>query len=122
MKTTLICLLVALAASVSAQQPVPATAKSQFAFDQDAPDLASVQGYTFRLYIDGSATGAVLPVTCTGAAIPFQCAGPIPAFTPGTHTVTVSASNEAGESDKSEALTFRMVIVPGKPTTLRIQP
>lgn len=60
-----------------------ATTVSKLAFDQPAPTLADVQGYTFKYYADGSVTSVVLPsVTCTGTTSPFQCEASFPRSRP----------------------------------------
>jgi len=99
----------------------PATSANRFAFDQPAPDLATATSYTYRLYADGATTGTILVVACTGTASPFPCSVPIGAFTPGPHSVTMSAANVAGESARSAPLLFTMVVIPSAPTNLRVQ-
>ena len=98
-----------------------ATQTSRFALDQGAPDLATAQSYTYRVYADGAATGATIAMICTGTASPFVCTALVGAFTPGSHTVTFTAANVAGESPKSAPLTFTMVIIPAVPLNPRIQ-
>lgn len=98
-----------------------ATTSSKFAVDQAGPDLASVNAYTFKVYADGSASGQALPMTCSGPSSPFTCVATIPAYTPGSHTVTFSATNVAGEGAKSAPLTFQLVIVPSAPSNPRVQ-
>lgn len=98
------------------------TPTSLLAWDQVAPDLASAQGYRYTYYPDGAATGTVLAaVTCTGAASPFACTVAFPAFTPGPHTLQLTARNIAGESPQSAALAFTFVVIPTAPQNLRIQ-
>lgn len=102
-------------------QPTAAPASS-FAWDQGALDLATAQAQTYRHYDDGSGVGAVFPtVVCSGAASPFQCQAPIPAYTPGAHTVTVTAGNEAGESAPSNVVAFKFVVTPPAPANVRIK-
>jgi len=99
-----------------------ATPTSRLGWDQTGPDLATVQAYTYRYYPDGSSTGVTLGgVTCTGATSPFACIVAFPAFTPGPHSLQLSASNVAGESLLSAPLNFVMVLVPAAPINLRIQ-
>ena len=100
-----------------------ATPVSKLAWDQGGQDLATVQAYTYQHYDDGSATGVVFPpasITVTGIASPFTVTATFPAFTPGQHTVTVSASNVAGESGQSNSLAFNFVVQPVTPTNLRL--
>jgi hypothetical protein len=107
-----------LVGSAFAQTATPA---SRFAFDQTAPDLATANSYTYRYYADGATTGVALTVTCTGTASPFLCTAPVPAFTPGQHSVTLTAANIAGESPKSAPFAFTMMILPAVPANIRIQ-
>jgi len=95
---------------------------SKLAFDMAAPDLVSAQGYTYKYYPDNAVTGAVLNgVTCSGTASPFQCEAPFPAFTPGNHTLKLSASNIAGEGTLSSPFAFVFVVTPGTPVNIHIK-
>lgn len=97
-------------------QPTQATTASKFSWTQGAPTLADAQAYEYGIYVDGSTTKQVLAaVTCTGTVSPFNCEAPIPAFTPGNHTATLTAKNVAGESLKSDPLGFNFVVTPSKP-------
>lgn len=98
-----------------------ATAAKKLAWDQPAATPAEAQSFTYKGYSDGSSTGT--PVTtpvCTGVASPFACVIPFPAYTPGSHTVALTAGNVAGESLPSTPLAFTFVVVPGSPSNLRI--
>lgn len=102
-----------------------ADASAKLGWDQVAPTLAVASGYTYRSYADGSVTGtAMTGVVCTGAASPYVCTAPFPAFTPGAHTIALTAGTLAGatsiESAKSAPLAFTFVVVPGAPASLRI--
>ena len=109
---------------------IPVTANAQavatdkLAWDQPAPDLATAQAYTYKYYPDNAATGVTLTgVTCTSSGTPaiISCRTTFPAFTPGSHTLTITAANVAGESAKSAVFTFTFVVVPGVPNTIRIE-
>lgn len=108
--------------------PVPLAAQtagptSQLVWDQVAPTLATAQSYTYRLRADGGPTPTVLTgATCTGTASPFPCRVPFPAFTPGSHTITLTAGNAAGESSPSPVLSFTFVVIPAPPSQPRIEP
>jgi hypothetical protein len=118
---TVLCLLVA-TVGLTAQAPI-GTPTSVFLFDQAAPDAATAQAYTYRIYVDGAATGQAVPgVLCvTGATAGVHtCRMPFPAFAPGSHSVQLTAGNAAGESGKSTAFTFTLVAVPGVPGNIRI--
>jgi hypothetical protein len=94
----------------------------KFAWDQAAPDLATAQAYTYKHYDDGAQVGvAFTAVTCTGTVSPFACEVLIPAFTPGAHTLLLSASNVAGESPKSSPFAFTFVVTPGTPANIHIK-
>ena len=112
---TILCML--LASVVSAQ---PATPTSKLLWDQpNVASAAKAQAYTFRYYADGSATGTILTgVVCTGTAT-VTCSAAYPAFTPGPHSLTLSAANAAGEGPKSAPFTFTFVIVPSAPVNIR---
>lgn len=99
-----------------------AVSTSKLAFDQPAPDLVSAQGYTYKYYPDGSTTAATLvSTTCSGTVAPFQCEAPFPSFTPGNHTLALSATNIAGESPKSSPFVFTFVVTPGIPVNIHIK-
>lgn len=98
-----------------------ATPASKLEWDEVAADLAAAQALTFKLYPDGSVGGMPLPgVTVSGAASPFACSVPFPAFTPGNHTIQLTATNVAGESTRSAVFPFSFVVVPAAPVNLRI--
>jgi hypothetical protein len=104
-----------------------ATPGVSLAWDIAGADLVTVQGYTYRYYPDGATPDGATPgtvltgVTCSGAASPFTCSVPFPAFTPGSHTLTLTAANVAGESIPSAPFSFVFVVVPGAPSNIRIQ-
>lgn len=99
-------------------QAVPS---SRFGWDQNALNLADAQAYTYKYYADGATTGVNFNnVTCSGATSPFQCSVSIPAFTPGNHTIQITATNIAGESGKSPPFAFVFVVTPSTPQNVRI--
>lgn len=104
-------------ATASAQTGTPA---SRLIFDQPASDLATAQAYVYRMYADGGSAVVIGGVTCTGMASPFLCAAPFPAFTPGTHTLQLAASNAAGEGPMSPVFGFTFVVLPAAPQGIRI--
>jgi hypothetical protein len=114
----LVLALVLLSTPLFAQTGTPA---SKLVFDQVAPDLATASGYSYKYYADGATTGTALTgVTCSGTASPFTCQTAYPAFTPGAHTLQLSATNAAGESPKSSVFSFTFVVVPAAPSNIRI--
>jgi hypothetical protein len=121
MKRILIAIAILLVSSVVYAQP-PATGGNKLGWDQAASSLAEAQGYTYKYYPDSATTGTTLiSITCVGATSPYQCEVAFPAFTPGNHTVTLTASNLAGESVKSAPLNFTFIVTPGAPTNLKIK-
>lgn len=95
-------------------------ATDRIGWDQIAPSLADAQGYTYRYYPDAVTTGTILtPVVCSGTTSPFVCSAAFPAFTPGAHTLTLTAANIAGESGKSSVYSFTMEIIPNAPSNIR---
>lgn len=121
MKKLLLTLALVLASTAAYAQAPVATGASKFAWDQPAPDVATAQAYTYKYYADNAATGVVLtPIACTTVSTVFTCTVPIPAFTPGVHSVTVTAANAAGESAKSASLSFQMIVQPLAPLNLRL--
>ena len=121
MKKILFAIIILLVTTTVYAQP-PATGTNKLGWDQAAPTLTEAQGYTYKYYPDTATVGTTLtPVTCTGTTSPFVCDVPFPAFTPGAHTLTVTASNIAGESPKSLPLSFIFTVTPGIPVNVRIK-
>jgi len=114
----LVVALLVVGAGAAAAQVVPPG--SELIWDQpNAATAAIAQAYTFRYYPDAAVVGITLTgVTCAGTA-PIICRAPFPAFTPGPHTITLSAANAAGEGPKSAVFMFTFVVVPSAPTNLR---
>lgn len=121
MKKLLLALAV-FAVLVAPLQAQTAVSANKLGWNQTALTLADAQALTYRYYPDGATTGITLSgVTCTGTASPFACEVPFPAFTPGNHSLTLTAANVAGESGKSSPLSFTFVVVPAIPTGLIIK-
>jgi len=122
MKIPITSLILLLLFIINASAQNQASVNQKFAWDQAALTLADAQGYTYKYYADGSTTGINFAgIACTGSASPFVCSVSIPAFTPGNHTITITASNIAGESPKSIPFAFAFVVTPAVPTGIRIQ-
>lgn len=123
MKKILFTIVILLVTSTAyAQSPPPATGGNKIGWDQSAPTLAEAQGYIYKYYPDASPSGTTLTsVTCTGDASPFKCEVAFPAFTPGNHTLALTAGNAAGESIKSSILSFTFIVIPGAPSNLVIK-
>lgn len=88
--------------------PVPATYK--LSWDHDGVNVAS-----WKLTIDGTDQA----ITPTGPTNGDDWEVAFPALTPGNHTLTVSACNISG-CGTSDPLSVRVVVVPARPTGLRI--
>jgi hypothetical protein len=109
---------------VTAQTPPPAGPTSFFQWTQPAASAAAAQALSYRYYVDGATAGTVVTgVTCTGTTT-ITCEAPVPALTPGNHTVQISAASTAGESAKSSppfSFAYDSVVVPQVPVNLRIK-
>lgn len=101
-----------------------ASSRSRLAWDQRAPSLADAAAYTYSYHGDGAADGQPLTdVKCgaTATAGVFECSAAFPAFTPGDeHSIQVSAAFEGERSLPSDPITFRFVVVPARPESVRI--
>lgn len=100
---------VALSAVVLAQQNVAGTERLAWSHD-------GVNVDRFELMVDAGAP-ATLVVTQTGT----EYRAPLPALTPGDHTLAVRACNVAGCS-APVSLQVRVVVIPAPVTNLRIVP
>jgi hypothetical protein len=116
-KLLLVLLLLISPIMIGAQN---ATSSNHFTWDQPAPDLATANSYTYKYYPDALAGVTFSGVVCSGAATPFSCTVLIPAFTPGSHSIQLTASNLAGESAKSVSFPFIFIVSPGTPANIRI--
>ena len=118
MKRLLVAFIIATIPVLAAGQAIPT---SKIGWDQEAPTLADAQGYTYKYYPDNAPSGVTLSgVVCSGAASPFTCTAPFPAFTPGNHSITMTAANLAGESAKTSPLDFTFIVTPSTPARIRI--
>jgi hypothetical protein len=126
--TLLVCLC--LASSVVAQTPILGT--ERLAWDQEAPDLATAQGYRYLPVVNGLAPSAEFQgVTCTGATSPFVCSVRLLALPTGINSIAVIARavvpGEPGQppliadSAPSDTLNVLVVVVPIAPQHVRIQ-
>ena len=84
------------------------TSVSIFSWNEAADGLSDVQLYTYKYYLDGSLVPISLTnVNCIGSTSPFQCSVNFPTFYNGSHSLTLTASNTAGESLKSNKFMFQ---------------
>lgn len=105
--------------SATAQTVVPS---SRLGWDEVAASNSEAGGFTYKYYPDGAATATTIgTATCTGGSSPFACTVPFPTFSPGSHTLQLTATNAAGESAKSAVFSFTVVAIPATPTNLRVQ-
>lgn len=115
-----ICLALSFGLASAAEAQTTGTPSSRLGWDQQNASAAEAESFTYRYYPDGATVGTVLTgVTCV-AGTPTVCSAPFPAFTPGNHSLTLTASNAAGESLPSAPLSFTFVVVPTAPANLRI--
>lgn len=124
MKKILVLLLLLIPSLIQAQGPV--STANRFSWDEQAPDLNTANSYTYLYYIDGLPTGVVLTgAKCFASLVPdpltFNCTVNLPPFSPGSHTVQISATLSGVESAKSNAVSFTFAIVPGIPFNFRIK-
>lgn len=96
-----------------------AGASSKLVWDQTATDLATANALSYKYY-EGTIAVALSNVICTGTVSPFVCSVAYPAFTPGGHTIQLTATNSAGESPKSPVFAFTFVVIPAAPANVRI--
>ena len=122
MKLILTILTVLLLPAISyAQQNPQATSSMKFGWDQDISADEDVTALTFKYYADDSSVGVPFTgVVCGGTAPTVSCSVPIPAFTPGVHSIRISASNIAGESALSVPFGFALVVTPAAPRSIRL--
>lgn len=102
-------------------QPV-ATPTHKFAFDYSIADFSNFSVTHFERQLDGSAWAQIAVTVQNDALTPVGSnthVSPIPALTPGMHTVGFRACNVAGCSSPLE-LGFRLVVVPPAASGLRI--
>jgi hypothetical protein len=96
--------LLVLAPALAAAQTLPAPRPISFAWE--APDsaatLAEAQALVYKLYDKLTPTVPItVKHTCTGTARPFACSSEPLSFGVGTHEFTLTATNEFGESTRS---------------------
>lgn len=92
-----------------------------FAWNQDGANLATVQAYAYKYYLDGATVGSLFanPV-CSGAATPFTCQAKTPTFANGNHTLTITAASANGESAQSLPFGFVFGNPPTIPNNIRV--
>lgn len=95
---------------------VSAQTQTRLAWDMDTTGLSDTSVLSYQIAIDGAAF-ATVPVTCAGALPKLVCTTPLPAMTPGTHTILVRAM--AGVVEGLPSSPFP-VAVPGIPAAVRI--
>ncbi len=114
------------AGTLGAQTPAPPG--SRLGFDQQAPDLATAQGYDYAAYVDKGPRTVLAAATCQSSVPPglFTCVANLPAMTPGDHAIELTAATTVSgvlvESLRSVPFAVRVVIAPAPPQSLRIVP
>jgi len=124
MKKVLTTLLILLTSSSAFAQ---ATNNSKLSWIQPLDTLvtsaAQAQALVYKQYPDNAVTGIVLlNVTCTGTTA-IICTAPLPAYTVGSHTITITAAQTTDpttESIKSNVVLFTFKIIVSSPTNVTI--
>lgn len=117
MKTLGSLLVILLLAATAGAQTVVQT--DHLGWDQTAPALADATRYAYTPTVDGAAKPALVNVACTGSASPFACVGDYPALTPGSHSLTLTATDGTLASTPSLPFGFVFAINPAQPQNLR---
>lgn len=105
------------ATAASAQAVVTNPASTRIRWDHDLTHLTASADSGFKLYVDDSGNGAVL--TWAQETAPLGGSAAFPVLSIGLHTMQVTAFNEFVESDKSNILQVRIVVI-SAPSNLRL--
>lgn len=119
MKKLILSLSFALFLLIPSLAHAQVTSGKSLAWDQPNASLSEAQAYTYTMYADTSRVDVLSGVTCSGTSL-VSCQVAFPAFTPGSHTLQLTAKNAAGESAKSAAFNFTFIIVPDAPSNIRV--
>lgn len=101
------------AASAQTTVPSPIPSSTRLVWDHDGVNVSS-----WKLTIDG--TDQVVTPSASPADGAQAWSIPFPALTPGAHTLIVCAVNVAGSGCSDPPFSVKVVVVPSKPTALRI--
>lgn len=108
--------------TLSAQTVIAPTGNA-ICWDQVAQDLPTAQSLIYQSSTDNGPIVAITP-TCSGTSSPFTCQIPLPAITPGAHSVSVTASTKLSDGSllTSTAGIFTYIIgtPPSPPSNFRI--
>ena len=117
--------VVGLLASIGLQGQTP-TRRFEWSMDL-VSDIATLQSYTYRYYLDAATVGVVmLNVTCVATPGPWTCSSAVPSSITGTHkvSITVATSATGPQSIKSNQIDLTDVILllppPAPPTGFKI--
>lgn len=106
---------------LAAQAPPPVIGGQFFGFDYQDADLASAAVVRFEMQIDsGTWTTVGIPSDTLPITGGKTYKVPVPAITPGNHTVTFRACNVDLCGGAASPFAFKFVIVPALPTNIRI--
>lgn len=100
------------------------TATSKLVWDQDAPDVATAQAYTYQVFVDGvqvTTWVSNLVVIATPIVGTQLATASFPPLSVGNHSITLTATNAVGASAQSVALAVTVLGVPAIPKNLRVQ-
>lgn len=120
-----ICFLL-IASAVFAQNASPTSLLSWVPQSSAGPaTVTEANQYTYRYYPENGTNGITLTgVSCFAVANGVECTVPFPAFTPGSHTLTMTAmlpGDPTSESGRSEVLAFTFTVKLLPPTKLTIK-
>jgi hypothetical protein len=122
MKRFLAFLLALIVVSWQPASAQVATTGNKLGFTEVGMTVAIANSATYKIYVDGAATGAATTgLTCAAGspATNADCSVNLPALTVGTHTVTLTQVISAAESAKPTPFSFSFVVVV-TPTGLQI--
>lgn len=125
MKIGLIVIALALISTAASAQEV-VIGSERVAFDMDGATLADVDSLVYSIADNGAEPTTLANVVCTGATQPFVCQAPLPALTPGPHSLTFAATRVVNgkvlTSARSVPLSLLMIAVPATPRNPRLIP
>lgn len=104
-------------------KPVPLPGGGGVSWEQPGASLAEVQDLTYRIYQDALPPVVLTGVRCAAKSVsPWTCTAPFPTGSIGVvHTITLTASNAAGETVKSAPYTYVLVVVPRTPAKVGVK-
>lgn len=120
----LMCLL--LPAAARAQSPIIIGPNSSIAWEIAAPDVATANGFTYAVTVDGGVPKTLSPVACSVSAAPIPagtctCTTPIAQIPTGSHQLTMTAASGGVVSLPSTPYAYVDMLIP-VPQSVRAKP